>query len=749
MNYKWKQLSIEDSSFYKGIGMLLITFHNFFHWVKPGTSENEFGFHASRIVDLWGNLLHSPSDFINLMFSYFGHYGVQIFIFLSGYGLMMAYHKRKIGWTSFVFKRLTKLYPALIISIVILILIRIFQTNELPNHTILNLYLLKLSFLSNFFPRMGLSVNGPWWFYSMIIQLYFVFPFLLWVYKKTKQLGLWLIVLFSYAAIVLFYDSFLVVDLNIYSLFIGHLPEFILGMIMAMHPPKKSSYFLLPLAIIVFALGNFYKSFWYFSFLPLSFILMMGLQPLQKQVKKAKGIYRFILFFGEVSMYTFAIHGFLRAPFVDIANNLNSSTYTVLIAIVFVIISTIMGLGIKSIETYYQRVKSSDKWNKYFLFNPTNKEPKFLQKFIQNKANQSFIQFVFIFIISDIFLRIYGIIVIHYYQNVFYNSWYNVLLGIYDDISIITIVSLLLYFPIIFLSKFSNKILNYSIYTALVFWVMLYIISVNNLAVYIDNIQMNTLGDTINYLLQDSFSWIVVGITFFILFEILIFKFILQIKFHSILLFLIFGLGIFSAINSFYLKPVKDSHAVDMAYILQVNPIKLINKESIKPSISTKIVEEKQQKNNFLVFESNFDSVNSDYYAKDVFTGNAFSGNNAIMIRDSITYSPLLAKQSLPKNTKSIDVYVKMKFKHLKTGANKLPLLIIQVDSKDKKGNYWNKFNPFNTILLPLDGWAEITFKQTVKLKATDSQQNLKMYFLNPHKTSALYDDLYITISTD
>jgi peptidoglycan/LPS O-acetylase OafA/YrhL len=746
MNYKWKQLSIEDSSFYKGIGMLLITFHNFFHWVNPGTSENEFGFNDNRIVELWGNLLHSPLDFINLMFSYFGHFGVQIFIFLSGYGLMIAYHKRKIGWTSFVFKRLTKLYPALIISIIILILIRIYQSSELPSHVILNLYLLKLSFLSNFFPRMGLSVNGPWWFYSMIIQLYFVFPFLLWVYKKTKQLGLWIIVLFSYAAIVLFYDSFLVVDLNIYMLFIGHLPEFILGMIMAMHPPKKSTYILLPLAVIVFALGNFYKSFWYFSFLPLSFIIMVGLQPLQKLIRKAKGVYKFILFFGEVSMYTFAIHGFLRAPFVDIANNLNSSTYTVLIAIVFVTISTIMGLGIKSIEAYYQKIKFSNKWTKYSLLNSANEKPKFLQKFIQNKANQSFIQFVFIFIISDIFLRIYGIIVIHYYQDVFYNSWYNVLLGIYDDISIIAGISILFYFPVILLSKYANRILQYFIYLAITIWLVAFVFSVNNLAIYIDNIQMSNLGEAANSLLQNSFSWIIFGILFLIILEILIFRFIQQMKFHSVMLFFIFGLGLFSTINSFN-QTTEEKATINMAYILEVNPLKLINKESIKPKIEHK--KEKQQKNSSIVFGSDFESNNPEYYAKDLFTGDAFSGNKSIMIRDSIKYSPLLDKQVLPKNTKSISVNMNMKFKHLKAGAHQLPLLVIQVDTKDKKDNYWNKFNPFNTVLLPLNGWTEISFKQTVKLKATDSQQSLKIYFLNPNKTSALYDDLFISVLVD
>ena len=76
--------SIEDSSIIKGVGILLIAFHNFFHWVAPSAKENEFSFSANGIHDLFNGIGQQPLESINLIFSFWGHFGVQLFIFISG-----------------------------------------------------------------------------------------------------------------------------------------------------------------------------------------------------------------------------------------------------------------------------------------------------------------------------------------------------------------------------------------------------------------------------------------------------------------------------------------------------------------------------------------------------------------------------------------------------------------------------------------------------------------------------------------
>lgn len=61
----------------------------FFHWVPPVTYENEMHFYPmyfSRFLQdfTW-------PDAINCLFSFWGFYGVYLFIFLSGYGLTKSF----------------------------------------------------------------------------------------------------------------------------------------------------------------------------------------------------------------------------------------------------------------------------------------------------------------------------------------------------------------------------------------------------------------------------------------------------------------------------------------------------------------------------------------------------------------------------------------------------------------------------------------------------------------------------------
>lgn len=82
------KLSSEICLSMKGIAILCIMMHNFLHCVY--VEENEFTFSLDNY-----NLVNSISVFDwNTIFhyiSYWGWYGVPIFIFLSGYGLSQKY----------------------------------------------------------------------------------------------------------------------------------------------------------------------------------------------------------------------------------------------------------------------------------------------------------------------------------------------------------------------------------------------------------------------------------------------------------------------------------------------------------------------------------------------------------------------------------------------------------------------------------------------------------------------------------
>ena len=80
-------ISKEQTNLIKGIGILLIIFHNYFHWVSPSPGENEFIFSVASVKKTFSIFSNSPLDSVNVIFSFFGHYGVQLFIFISAYGL--------------------------------------------------------------------------------------------------------------------------------------------------------------------------------------------------------------------------------------------------------------------------------------------------------------------------------------------------------------------------------------------------------------------------------------------------------------------------------------------------------------------------------------------------------------------------------------------------------------------------------------------------------------------------------------
>ena len=93
---KIREISKQDSNIFKAIGILLIVFHNYFHFVEPNIGENEFYFSSDVIKNLYYGIINMPSETINILFSCFGHYGVQIFIFISGFGLTISLQNKKL-----------------------------------------------------------------------------------------------------------------------------------------------------------------------------------------------------------------------------------------------------------------------------------------------------------------------------------------------------------------------------------------------------------------------------------------------------------------------------------------------------------------------------------------------------------------------------------------------------------------------------------------------------------------------------
>ena len=159
-----------DTDIIKGFAILCIVFHNYFHWLAPSPGENEFDFSPSRVHNFFDLLGQQPGEFVNILFSYFGHYGVQLFVMVSGFGLTLSMLRREQGWGEFVINRLKKLYPLLITGVVVCLLGCLVMNGRLFNQGEWREIGYKFLFIHTLIPNSGLSINGPWWFFGLIFQ---------------------------------------------------------------------------------------------------------------------------------------------------------------------------------------------------------------------------------------------------------------------------------------------------------------------------------------------------------------------------------------------------------------------------------------------------------------------------------------------------------------------------------------------------------------------------------------------------
>ena len=155
------EFSKDDSLIIKGLAILTIMLHNFFRWVSPSVGENEFGFFAKCITNFTNHIANQPSESINLLFSYLGHFGVQLFILISGYGLTKSMLAKPQCWAVFMGGRLKKIYPLLLIAIGSFFAFTIAFGYDMPEHSARET-IFKLLLIHTLQPYSGLTMCGPW-----------------------------------------------------------------------------------------------------------------------------------------------------------------------------------------------------------------------------------------------------------------------------------------------------------------------------------------------------------------------------------------------------------------------------------------------------------------------------------------------------------------------------------------------------------------------------------------------------------
>lgn len=159
-------LSRGDTATLKGVALLMLLIHHLFY-IQNGRFDDIAIYGNISLVNMTGQVCKVC---------------VALFVFLSGYGLSATYSKhRKIKFTAFFKKRFKKLFVnywliwILFVPIGVIFVGRTFE--QVYGQEIISKFL--LDFIGLIYLTGEYGYNPTWWFYSCIIILYLLFPFIM------------------------------------------------------------------------------------------------------------------------------------------------------------------------------------------------------------------------------------------------------------------------------------------------------------------------------------------------------------------------------------------------------------------------------------------------------------------------------------------------------------------------------------------------------------------------------------------
>src|SRR5213083_12280 len=229
----------------KGLAILVVAYFHFF--------RTYFQYGVLPPPD-WSNLAASALTILRLVWfkvSGLGFHAVGVFIILSGWTLMQSTMRRvesgPLAWGAWYRARFVRLYPMYWVAhIVYLVSPFVARLEPVDGRIILSLLGLRfIDITMNF-----MYLNAAWWYFSMLIQFYLIFPLLFWV---ARRLGPFTFLLMA-CALGFFARYLMLVAYPQHGFWvlggfaICRLPEFALGMALGMwhkQLPARVEWFLL------------------------------------------------------------------------------------------------------------------------------------------------------------------------------------------------------------------------------------------------------------------------------------------------------------------------------------------------------------------------------------------------------------------------------------------------------------------------------------------------------------------------
>lgn len=322
-------LSRTECNILRGIAIVGIVLHNYCHWFRPIVQENEYQFNQHN-VDWFHNIItHSFNELTTFhLLSFFGHYGVPIFLFLSAYGLVIKYETtNNIENQPTVYRFLRfhwlKLFRMMIVGFSAFILVDAITEGQ-HHYKVIDI-VAQMGLFNNVLPNPDDIIwPGPYWFFGLMLQLYIVYR--LFLYKKN---WIWIVLLIAICTIIELKCAPNGEALNRWRYnFVGGMLPFGLGLLYAKYMRNTTLYayvimFVCSLLLIWYGSNSFFV--WLFvpmfvCFAGISFVKLLSYWNLNYP-KYTFGIAKMFNWLGVISAALFISHPITRKIIIPISRN--------------------------------------------------------------------------------------------------------------------------------------------------------------------------------------------------------------------------------------------------------------------------------------------------------------------------------------------------------------------------------------------------------------------------------------------
>ena len=305
-------LTLAESKALRGIAILGIMLHNYCHFLGFAVKENEYTFTAAMPRMLADKLLALDGDLFVHLLSFFGHYGVPVFLFISGFGLVCKYEQstpQRVRAVPFVGYHYLKLLRLMFLGYVAFAVVSYLHPHGYHGYTPGRVVAQLLMYI-NILPDPDHIIKpGPYWFFGLMLQLYIVYRLLIYRQKTSNVVALIAICWVAQAMFTPESDPGGATLNRIRYNFIGGMLPFGMGVLYARHGRELSPRAYLALAAVSAAVVYF-GSFAFWAWLWVPAFIVVGAVATVKLIPA--GVLGPMMWFGAISSALFVVHPVTR-----------------------------------------------------------------------------------------------------------------------------------------------------------------------------------------------------------------------------------------------------------------------------------------------------------------------------------------------------------------------------------------------------------------------------------------------------